>query len=401
MDRQLSRILSLMAVTALAALGAGCVCKSGSVCDRGCPEGACSLVSSSTQLPRGFRALHDYGDPDDPATSYNGWPRYILSEQDRMVMVYVPSMTITLGGGTQPDEVPARQVRVNHFYIDLHEVTNIQFDCFVRSAKSIEPICPLGVCGEPRCVHARNFGCVDEDTDPSWIDFDICTPGKCFNPWKMHAIRPCQISQYRKYWTPSLNNHHPVRNVSWREAWYYGRWAGKRLPSEAQWEAAARGDDGRIYPWGNQDQSEVTRYLANTRTGRDNWDGYEYTAPVLSYAAGVSPFGVYNMAGNVSEWCGDWYDLGRYAYPSVEDPPTGLERGPRPFGDRYYPNPWDKDIADARVGPFRGHERAIRGGSFADPIERCRVDSRWAAGPDVHLNNVGFRTVLVLPPDQL
>ncbi len=374
------------------ALAAGC--QMSDMCCSGC-----SSQQQQSQLPRGFRPMQGY-EQSTPGSSHKGWPRYIYSTQDRMVMAYVPSQTIVMGGGAQPDEGPERHVRVNHFYVDLHEVTNAQFDCFVRSADDIEPECPLGECGETRCFDCgKDNGCVNQENNTTWIGSELCFPGKCFSPWEHREVDPDDIRLYRRFWTPSLNNHHPVRNVSWREAWYYSRWAGKLLPSEAQWEAAARGDDGRVYPWGNENQSEVTRYLCNSKTSRDNWDGYEYTAPVMSYAPGVSPVGAFNMSGNVREWCGDWYDPGRYAYPSDEDPPSPLARGIQPFGDRHYPNPDDKDMADSRVGPYVGAERAIRGGSFADPIERCRVDSRWAAGQDMHLANVGFRTILPLPPE--
>jgi formylglycine-generating enzyme required for sulfatase activity len=388
----------------------------------GCaPSHNATEYGPGVELPRGFHPLKGFGDLSEPGATYNGWPRYIMSEQDRMVMVYVPTQMFVMGGGTAANEMPARHVKVNHFYVDLHEVTNAQFDCFTRTAGNYKP-----KCNEPRCGEACDTGCEtscggcaicgglgggcglcglfqkrcsDRPTDNQWIENELCYPGACFNPWEHRAIRPCQINRFREYWTACVNNNHPARNVSWREAWMYSNWSGKQLPSEAQWECAARGDDSRIYPWGNQETSEISRYLCNFRSGRENYDGYEYTAPVLAYAPGVSPYGAFNMAGNVWEWCGDWYDPGRYGFPSDEDPATGLQRGPQPFGDRFYHNSWDKDIPEARVGPMRGSERVLRGGSFDDPIERCRVTSRWFAGPETHLKNVGFRTILPLPPE--
>lgn len=323
----------------------------------GCSHQKCSLcdrsaeLASNVELPEGFYPLKRHASLDDENDHYNGWPRYIVNARDRMVMCYVPSQRIVMGGGVMPNEVPARHVVVNHFYVDMHEVSNCQFYKFTKNVR--------------------------------------CCPCKC----------SCKYDQYKAYWTPGVNDSHPVRNVSWFQAHAYACWAGKCLPTEAQWEAAARGSDGRIYPWGNDSVSEVTRYLCNARTGIEDFDGYAQTAPVMNYAAGVSPFGVFNMSGNVWEWCDDNYDPGRYAYPSIEDPASTLERGPKPFGDEYYPNPLEKDIREARVGPLWGNERVIRGGSFVDPIERCRADSRSGARVGVHQNNIGFRCVLPLPPD--
>lgn len=329
-----------MSLLLLAAVGCG---QKSPLADR------CAELPEGVVLPQGFAPLRGHyglGNEDD---DYGGWPRYIVSERDNMIMCYVPSQQFMMGGGLQVDEVPPRQVVVNHFYIDLHEVTNGQFARFAKSAKR-------------------------------------------------HGVSAAKVDQFKDYWTPGLNNNHPVRNVSWNQARGYAQWVGKYLPTEAQWEAAARGIDHRIYPWGNEEVSETTRFLCNARTGLDEFDGYSYTAPVMNFAAGVSPFGAFNMSGNVWEWCDDYYDPGRYAYPSAEDPATGLQRGPKDFGDSNYPNPLEKDIREARVGPLRGDERVIRGGSFADPIERCRVDTRAGARAGAHQNNVGFRCVLPLPP---
>jgi formylglycine-generating enzyme required for sulfatase activity len=308
-----------------------------------------SELPEGISLPGDFRPLAGHYDLANPDDHYAGWPRYIVSQTDNMIMCYVPTQILLMGGGPGPDDVPARHIQVNHFYIDLHEVTNAQFS-----------------------MHAA-MTLAQENSHDGRLPF-------------------------HQYFIPGHNDHYPVRNVSWFEAMFYARWAGKSLPTEAQWEAAARGDDGRIYPWGNDARSDVTRYLCNSRTGREDYDGYKFTAPVLNYAGGVSPFGAFNMAGNVWEWCADWYDPGRYAYPSAEDPPTGLDRGALPFGDPNYPNPVMKVLHDSRVGPIVGGRRAIRGGSFANPIEQCRVDVRAAAGPGIRRHNVGFRCVLLLPP---
>ncbi|NLX13705.1 MAG: formylglycine-generating enzyme family protein [Phycisphaerales bacterium] len=351
------------------------------------------------QLPEGFSPLVGQYDPNNPEDSYNGWPRYIVGDRDNMIMAYVPAQKVVIGGGLDDDERPARRVTVNHFYIDVHEVTNSQFDRFRKDA--------VGCCkNRLETYRSKDRPWVESGayhTYPSeycfrWHDKQKLYPETSLNFWFWRGQTPADIDFYLDYWTPGLNNDHPVRAVSWWEAWYYSKWACKVLPTEAQWEVAARGDDQRIYPWGNEEQVSHTRYLCNHRTGREDFDDYEYAAPVMSFAAGVSPFGAYNMAGNVWEWCLDYYDPGRYAYPSEQDPPSELQRGPKAFGDRNYPNPLEKYIREERVGPLRGDQRVVRGGSFADPIERCRVESRRGLRPDVHEYNVGFRCVLPLPP---
>ncbi|MHC4441552.1 MAG: formylglycine-generating enzyme family protein [Planctomycetota bacterium] len=362
-------------------------------------------------LPPGFYPLAGHYHIDNPDDHYDGWPRYIICDNDNMIMAYVPEQRIMMGGGLDEDEVPAREVAVNHFYMDIHEVTNAQFDRFRKAASERVPKVQMA---DPLGLFSKSELKRDRVKQRPWIESEAyhtydyeyyirqhlkqkLYPETALNFWFWNGQTAGDIDFYLDYWQPGLNNNHPVRNVSWWESCYYSHWTGKALPTEAQWETAARGGDHRIYPWGNEEVSEVTRYLCNARTGREDYDGYEYTAPVMNFSAGISPFGVYQMAGNVWEWCADWYDPGRYAYPSEEDPPMGLERGAKPFGDNNYPNPLAKDIRETRVGPLRGDQRVIRGGSFADPIERCRVDVRAGARPDVHQYNVGFRCVLPLP----
>jgi len=364
-------------------------------------------------LPEHFYPLLNHYDPNNYDDHYDGWPRYIVGDRDNMVMCYVPTQTFTMGGGRAPNDVPAREVVVSHFYIDLHEVTNVQFDRFRKAAAERGPVAqaldPLKVFTMSELDH-------DRIKDRPWVesqayhkyDYEyfhrehikqMPYPEIANNYWFWKGQTPLDIDCYLDFWKPGANNDHPVRNVSWWEAWYYGKWTQKMLPTEAQWEAAARGKDRRAYPWGNEPTSETTRYLCNCKTDRGNFDGYEYTAPVMNFAAGVSPFGAFQMSGNVGEWCADWYDPGRYAYPSDADPPSNLERGPKAFDDPNYPNPLDKTIRETRVGPLRGDEKVIRGGSFAEPVEQCRVDSRRSARPDAHQSNVGFRCVLPLPPE--
>lgn len=343
----------------------------------------------AVQLPAGYYPLKGHNEAGNDDDNYNGWPRYIVSDRDNMIMVYVPSQTFLMGGGIHPNAVPCRNVVVNHFYIDLHEVTNIQFAKFWKKTGSGCPVCSAcRACGKSKC---------DDVVAASGCDFFVTSEGHHSYPRERCST---MTDAFKRFWVPCVNDDSPARNVNWWEAYSYSRWAGKVLPTEAQWEAAARGSDKRIYPWGNDSQGSVSPYVANSATGRDNYDGYQYAADVLSYAPGVSPFGAFNMSGNVWEWTADRYDLGRYGYPSSEDPPAALERGPKAFGDRNYPNPAAKDIPEARVGPIRNDRRVIRGGSYANPIEENQVTVRDALYPHVHQANVGFRTVLPLPPEQ-
>ncbi len=137
------------------------------------------------------------------------------------------------------------------------------------------------------------------------------------------------VAQYRKFCEETKRkmpveppwkwqDNHPILNITWDDAKYYADWAGVTLPTEAQWEKAARGTDGRIYPWGNEwDASKL-------QCSKTEWGDVGKTAPVGSFPAGASPYGVLDMAGNVWEWCADWYSPDYYKTTPLNNP-TGPE----------------------------------------------------------------------------
>ena len=165
---------------------------------------------------------------------------------------------------------------------------------------------------------------------------------------------------------------HPVLHVSWRDAVAYCGWSGTRLPTEAEWERAARGGlDGAAFPWGDELEPDGQHMMnvfqgrfPSYNTGADGWIG---TAPVDSYPP--NGFGAYNMTGNVWEWCADWYSPNYYRNSPRRDP----------------------------SGPISGANRGMRGGSYlchASYCRRYRVAARSANSPDSSAGNVGFRVAL-------
>jgi len=171
----------------------------------------------------------------------------------------------------------------------------------------------------------------------------------------------CELPAFLEFYDQHIFLDHPVVYVRWYDAATYCSWAGGRLPTEAEWEKAARGDDGRLFPWGNE-----------TECGFANLKGCTQglTAEVGSFPEGSSPFGVQNMAGNAAEWVFDWYSPSYYELSPSDNP----------------------------QGPAEGELKVARGGSWKNPYSGVRVTNRTANLPEMFSSGVGFRCVLTEKP---
>ena len=256
-------------------------------------------------------------------------------EQQKTEMVLIPAGEFLMGSSdtdADADEKPVHSVYVDAFEIDVFEVTNAQFKAFV-------------------------------DANPQWRKAQI--------PDKFHR------GYYLNHWEgdayPVGRATHPVVYVSWYAAMAYAKWAGKRLPTEAEWEKAARGGlIGKPYPWGD----EIDASKANYGSKRDG------TTPVGEYPP--NGYGVYDMVGNVSEWCLDAYDAEFYHVSPKRNPLAGHEL--------------PDVLATFTEVPENKVPRVLRGGSWLNVAYRLRVAVRDRPAPTYALNFVGFRCVRdVLP----
>ena len=244
----------------------------------------------------------------------------IVWEKDGKEMVLIPRGSFEMGDSqNEPEDWfersrPVHTVQLDAFYMDVHEVTVGQFREFV---------------------------------DQSGYDYDL---------WN-------EVAKY------SPGDDYPMVHPTWNDAVAYAEWAGKRLPTEAEWEYAARGGlIGKRYPWGN-DVGEAREYANYLGTGgKDQWD--RSTAPVGSFVA--NGYGLYDMAGNVSEWCADWYDSDYYSKSPLRNP----------------------------QGPSSGSFRVLRGGSwYFNPIN-LRAAYRNGGTPTDAYRIIGFRCVSGFPAAQ-
>lgn len=300
---------------------------------------ACQTVKSPAHGASTPPATQPYVSPHTSAT----W----VSPIDGATMVYVPAGEFVMGASAsdpeaQPDEHPQHKVYLEAFWIDATEVTNAQFARFVQAT---------GYQTEGERAGTGRF-------------FETIT-----RKWR-ESSRVNWRHPHGLFSSLKGLEAHPVVHISWNDAQAYCAWAGKRLPTEAEWEKAARGTDGRLYPWGNSRPAGELLNFADRRLPVP-WadqavdDGYRFTAPVGSYPAGASPYGALDMAGNVWEWVADWYDEAYYAGSPASDPP----------------------------GPPSGTSHVLRGGSWYDDAGGVRSTDRaaWPYLPNVTSAVVGFR----------
>jgi serine/threonine-protein kinase len=276
-----------------------------------------------------------------------------VSKTDGMILVYVPAGNFIMGSDEDsPYDIgfPQHTVYLDAFWIDSTEVTNTMFAKFVAATKykTGAEITGSGSVMDSETPGPRNIQMNGAD----WL----------------HPRGPSSdITNMQDY---------PVVQIDWIDAKSYCEWAGRRLPSEAEWEKAARGTDGRIYPWGNQ---PPTGELANI-AGMDlvslvGWadpnldDGYKFTAPVGNYPEGVSSYGAFDMAGNVWEAVADYYDRDYYAISPARNP-TGPSSG---GGHVLRGGSWMMDAFGVRTAFRAGIEKVpeSRGGGFDGLGFRC------------------------------
>ena len=298
-------------------------------------------------------------------------------------MVWIPGGTFLMGSDDHyPEEAPAHRVMVDGFWIDRHTVTNAEFTRFIRKTgyvtvaeRAPDPADYPGARPEllvpASTVFRRPAHRVDLGDLYNWWTY---VPGAS---WR-HPKGPGSSIRKRP--------DHPVVHLAWSDVEAYARWVGKQLPTEAEWEFAARGGlDGAEFAWGEELNPEG-RWMANTWQGEfplENLelDGYAGTAPVGRYPA--NGYGLYDMIGNVWEWTSDWYQVHAetsHACCTVTNP-----RG----GDRER----SRDTSDRAAIP----RRVMKGGSHLCAPNYCRryrPAARMAQAVDTSTSHLGFRCII-------
>ena len=226
------------------------------------------------------------------------------SQHQTRSMALVPTGEFTMGSSMgSADEQPEHRVYVGAFFMDLHQVSVRQYARFVEATHHEVP--------------------------PDWSVMN----------------RPQHYDR-------------PIANVDWEDAVTFCKWAGKRLPTEAEWEKAARGTDGRTYPWGNVHPTRL-----HATAGKEVWSNHSALTPGGMLEEGKSPYGIYDMAGNVWEWVSDWYDQDYYKTSPPKNP----------------------------TGPSTGWTKVVRGGSWGSNAEGLRSAERETHVPSFRGFGTGFR----------
>jgi sulfatase modifying factor 1 len=303
-------------------------------------------------------------------------------------MVLIKGGDFMMGGDNSQadkDEYPKHKVILEDYYLDIHEVTNAQFKAFVDTTGYV----------------------TTAEQKPNWEELKKQLPPNSPKPDDSQLVaaslvftppnNPVDLNNYSLWWTwmPDANwrqpngpksnidgkENYPVVHISWDDAMAYCKWTGKRLPTEAEWEYAARGGlKNNTYPWGNQHISEgiskANSWEGNFPNENIKKDGFKDLAPVKSFAP--NGYGLYDMAGNVWEWCQDWY---RNDYYQSVNTPSGI-KNPKGPADSYDP---DEPYTPKKVA---------RGGSFMCNDSYCsgyRNARRMKSSYDSGLSNMGFR----------
>jgi sulfatase modifying factor 1 len=341
---------------------------------------AALLVSSGTMASSNASASN----PDET-------PGHQVNRKSLPGMAWIPGSAFLMGTNDKesfPNERPAHLVQVQGFWIDEYDVTNAEFSKFVEATGYVTTA--------ERKIDWEDLKKELPPGTPKPDDSALAPGALVFTP----TSGPVPLNDLSAWWRwvhganwrhpegPESSIHgrenHPVVQVSWHDAVAYAQWAGKRLPTEAEWEFAARGGlESKRYVWGDEFKPGG-KYMANTWQGLfpvhdTGEDGFVGTSPVGSFPA--NGYGLYDMAGNVWQWCSDWYR----ADANIEAASKNVCRDPRGPTESYDP------------GDPYSPKRVVKGGSFLcnpDYCESYRPSARRGTPPDTGSSHTGFRCVI-------